>query len=104
MFEIDQLEETSVIKLTGELDVDKQYAVHAALLEAAGTHVVLDLTEVTFVDSSFLGLVSRFATNLAQSGRTCALTIARESMVARVFMLVGLHRVLDIDFVETAGL
>lgn len=57
-----------VVELTGELDLYNAHAVRQALLEQAGREperLVIDLSRVTFIDSTGLGVLIEARTQLA---------------------------------------
>lgn len=56
-YQVDQMGGCAVVHIGGEIDASTVPALDRALTEAAGlaSHVVIDLAQVTFVDSSGLG-------------------------------------------------
>lgn len=56
--EIRRMAEGTVVQLAGDVDMHRAPALHAALVELAGAQpkrLVLDLTEVSYIDSSGVG-------------------------------------------------
>ena len=81
-----------VVCLKGELDLSGSPQLEAALVEAEQSHakaIVVDLGELTFVDSSGLAVLVDAARRSATNGDQLRLTRARDH-VARVFRLTGL--------------
>lgn len=56
-YRVDQMDGCAVVHAGGEIDASTVHALDGAITEAASlaSHVVIDLAEVTFVDSSGLG-------------------------------------------------
>ena len=56
-YQVDQIDGCAVVHVGGEIDASTVHALDGAITEAAGlaSHVVIDLAQVTFVDSSGLG-------------------------------------------------
>jgi anti-sigma B factor antagonist len=56
-YQVDQMGGCAVVRVGGEIDARTVHAFHEAAAEAANlaSHVVIDLAQVTFVDSSGLG-------------------------------------------------
>ena len=87
--------EVVVIPLSGELDISNLEMIET-LVESAiaggATHLVFDLSEVTFLDSSSLALFSRTAL------RTSGVTLRRPSpLMARLIEATGLASVLAVE-------
>jgi anti-anti-sigma factor len=81
-----------VIGLKGELDLSASPQLEAALLEAEQSHakeIVVDLGELTFVDSSGLAVLVHAAGRSASNGDQLRITPGREQ-VASVLRLTGL--------------
>jgi anti-sigma B factor antagonist len=81
-----------VVRVDGELDLSTSPQLSAALTEAGGgtaTSITLDLSGVTFIDSSALRVLVLSGRALSQDG--CELRIgARSEMVARVLAMTNL--------------
>ncbi|HTW83563.1 MAG TPA: STAS domain-containing protein [Candidatus Sulfotelmatobacter sp.] len=66
----------TVLKLTGELDIAQREAVQAALqLDAGGGPVLIDLSEVSYADSTVISQLLRFRNEAEARGRKIALLI-----------------------------
>jgi anti-sigma B factor antagonist len=94
---------TSVVVFTGELDlstipqVEKQLAAQVSRKRG----VIVDLTRVTFIDSSGIALLIRAFRATRETG-TLNIVIAAGSQVDRVFHLAGIDRALPL-FTERAS-
>ena len=91
---------TQVVHLAGELDTALVAARRPELIDKcdrhAGSALVLDLTDVTFVDSTGLGLLIGVARRMREGGGEVRLRGCRRS-VRRLLTLSGLDGVLVID-------
>ncbi len=68
---IEKQDGSTVVSLAGELDLYNAEEVRAALLEACGDEpdvLVVDLAEVTFIDSTVLGVLIEARSRLADRG------------------------------------
>lgn len=87
-----------VVSLAGEVDLYVAPELKQQLLDVVGrgaTHVIVDLTDTTFVDSTTLGvligIVRRLRANEGQLAVVCS-----DRNVAKTFELTGLDRVFPI--------
>jgi len=89
-----------VLTTSGELDIRTAPELHAALdRDIDGLPVIVDLTALTFIDSSGLHTLLRNH----QDGRLAALVSAPDSNVQRVLDLVEAHKTIAIyDDLTTA--
>jgi anti-anti-sigma factor len=87
----------SVVSLAGELDLSTIPRVEKQLSERvrSGAGLVLDLSDLAFIDSSGIALIIR-AHRDAEVGAGPNLVIAPGSQVERVFRLAGVDRVLPV--------
>lgn len=89
----------SVVSLTGELDLGTLPRIENPLLRELETHpaVVLDLTALSFIDSSGIGLlIKAFRNGENPGGGQLHTVIARNSQIERVFRLAGIDRALPL--------
>ena len=88
----------SVLAVRGEVDVYSAPALHdglSALLDSGAKAVVVDLTEVGFLDSTGLGVLVAARTSALDRGG--ALPIACErARILKLFKITGLDTVFDI--------
>ena len=92
----------SVVVVAGELDLSTIPHVEKPLLAQVRTKigVVVDLTRVTFIDSSGIALLIR-AFRAAGDSRALNTVMTADSQVDRVFRLAGIDRALPL-FTERA--
>jgi anti-sigma B factor antagonist len=91
-------DETAIVVTEGELDLYTSPPFKTALvgaIEGGATRVVVDLTAVTFIDSSALGALIGGARRSALTG-TELMIVCPAGPVARVIDLTGLHRAFTI--------
>lgn len=90
--------EAHIVHVAGEIDVTSAAVLRDALeaLIADGhRQLTLDLSDVTFLDSTGLGIVVGRLKRLARHGGTLTVAAAHER-VLRVFTITGLDRLLEI--------
>jgi anti-anti-sigma factor len=87
----------SVISLAGELDLSTIPRLEKQLFQEIHSKagVIVDLTNVSFIDSSGIGLLIRAFRAIDESG-TLNTVIAEGSQVERVFRLAGVDRALPL--------
>lgn len=100
---VQRVDEAVVIRLGGELDLYNAAEVRAALREAIAddpSRVVVDMSEVEFVDSTALGVLIEARSTL---GRNDLLLAAPQFETRRTLQVSGLDRHLPVhDTVEDA--
>lgn len=95
---IKRVDEATVVELGGEIDLHSAPQLRAALLklgEEAAPRVVVDLGEVTFIDSTGIGVLVGALKRARETGgdlHFCGI----QSRVRRVFEITGLIRVLPL--------
>jgi anti-sigma B factor antagonist len=88
-------DDTHVIAVTGEIDLftAPDFKRHvSAPIDAGISHVVVDLTETTFIDSSSLGVLIGAHRRLKLRGGLLAIVCDSES-IAKTFRITGLDGV-----------
>ena len=85
---------TTLVALAGELDFYRVPALADALQAAAG-RVVVDLQEVTFVDSASLALLVREHRRLQAAGRELSVLVGEQTPTT-AFAVTGIDRILTI--------
>jgi len=87
-----------VVVASGEIDLWSAPDVRAAMVahEARDRGVVLDLREVTFIDSSGLGVIVGQHKRAQEHGEQFAVAVGGAAAVQRILELSGLVKVLDI--------
>ena len=105
MVTVSERDASVVVAIDGELDMATASALRKPILDAiAGghRHIVLDLTQVTFIDSTGLSVIIGAHKRLQPDG---AIAVATESaMVRRVFHLTGLTDLLPMTTTVTEAL
>jgi anti-sigma B factor antagonist len=99
--------ESPVVVVTGEIDMATAPMLArelSAAIETGVEAVVLDLTEVTFFDSSGLRVAIVAHRDLGDKGRRLAVVCDPEGHVRRTFALAGLADVLDLHPSREAAL
>ncbi|MBU0504713.1 MAG: STAS domain-containing protein [bacterium] len=90
--------EVAIVGLTGSLDVSVQQVFKDKLVTASHAHendVVLDFSQVTFIDSSCLGTLVSLAKNLRENKGDIKLSNLRDD-VRSIFQITRLDRVFEI--------
>lgn len=78
-----------VIRLAGELEINRKSEIRTALAATAARAVLVDLAEVTYADSVALTELLRFCAN-AQSGQRPVALVIRTPQFARLVQYAGL--------------
>ena len=96
---VEPFEKGLVLTLSGELDAYDAPALRAAFAEAAagldGAVAVLDLTAVSFLDSTALGTIVGLLRRVREQGGELRVVLP-ETEARRIFELTALERALDI--------
>jgi anti-sigma B factor antagonist len=88
--------EFEVVTLAGELDIARKEELHRALLvEPAMRGVLLDLSEVTYADSTALTELLRFRMSAEQDRIPVAIVVISPQL-DRIIRYAGLHEVFDV--------
>ncbi len=88
----------SLVSLRGEFDLAAAPALREQLLEILSdrsSDVVVDLSEVTVIDSSTLGVLLMALRALKAEGRSLSL-VARDERVMKTFRITALDRLFDV--------
>jgi anti-sigma B factor antagonist len=98
--------DASIVSLAGELDISTIPRVEKRLFAEVESHpaVVMDLTRLTFIDSSGIGLlIQAHRLGEHEGGGSLHTVIAPDSQVERVFQLAGIDRALSIHLDRDAA-
>jgi anti-sigma B factor antagonist len=102
-----ELDETTfVVAAVGEADMYTAPALEQALegvVGLGGTSVVLDLAEVTFIDSTVLSALLTFRTRFRDLGGDLVI-VSEDRRVLRTFEITGLDRLFTIERRLTDGI
>lgn len=96
--EVRTVGERTVVQLAGDVDVattDRLREQVALLISEGRSDLVVDLTDVTFLDSTGLGLLVGTLKRVRLAGGDLALVVPTEAQL-KVFRLTGLDQVLTI--------
>jgi len=96
-----------VVVVSGEIDMATAPMLQRELVTAMEAHegpVVLDLSDVTFFDSSGLRVAIVAHRDLGEQGRRLAVVCDPEGHVQRTFMLAGLSNHLELHPTRAAAL
>lgn len=89
-------EGASVARVVGEVDISNARDIAAALeagVDNRGTGLVVDLTELGFLDSSGIGVLFGLGKRLAEHRQQLRLVVPSESPIRRVLGIVRIERV-----------
>lgn len=88
-----------VVGAAGELDLQTAHTFEAALsraLEAAADRVVVDLTAVTFMDSSGVSSLVSLTRGFREAGDSVSLAASGEQQISKLLRVCGLDRLLGV--------
>ena len=91
-------ERTHVVAVEGEIDIAVSPRIRRRLIElvrAGKTRLVVDLSEVSFVDASMIELLITVHARLARGRRGRLALVCDDSDVYRIFELTGLDSLLE---------
>lgn len=87
-------EEGHLVSLSGELDILNAQRVRDTLVKVAGSTVIVDLSDLTFIDSTGIGSIVQARKQILAKGDELELRGATDA-VRRVFALTGLAHLLS---------
>ncbi len=100
LFSYEVAEDELTVKLIGEIDHHSARSLRvemdALILEVRPTRVVLDLSEISFMDSSGLGLIMGRYSLAKELGATLILR-APTAAVMKIISLAGMERMIKIE-------
>jgi anti-anti-sigma factor len=89
---VDSARSTVIVSISGEVDLSVVDTFNEELeASLSGEAVLIDMQDVTFMDSSALHVLLRAKQKLDSSGVPSALVVGDGSVVARLFELTGLE-------------
>jgi anti-sigma B factor antagonist len=91
-------EDVALVAVAGELDLYSAPRLQDGIDEATTTEartVVVDLSAISFIDSTTLGVLVQRSKRLARDGQALAV-VSNDPRTLRVFQITGLDRVLTI--------
>jgi anti-sigma B factor antagonist len=104
--ELDGQANAFVVTATGEVDMYTAPTLEQALdgvIGLGGTSVVLDLSEVTFVDSTLLSVLLRYRDRLTDLGGQLVI-VSGDRRILRTFEITGLNRIFRIELRLAEGI
>lgn len=105
--EFGQLGDAVVAEVKGEIDISNAQSVRQRLLDAvpntAGA-LVLDLSEVGYLDSSGVRLIFELAARLRHRGQDLELVVPDDSLIRRVLLLTEVQQVVPMSTSVEAAL
>lgn len=101
---IERNHRVAILVAAGELDAFAAPDLEAVLTEVHGEELVLaDLAQVSFMDSTALGLIARASRELAERGATFRVVLPASS-ARRIFEITALDRVLPVAETRASAL
>jgi anti-sigma B factor antagonist len=97
--EFSQDGDACIVTLQGEVDIYTAPALRERLIEASETDcstVVVDMTEVDFIDSSGLGVLVSALKRVRENDGQMRIVTAKEPIL-RIFRITGLDRVFELS-------
>ena len=91
---------TLTVRFEGELDLSRLDELDEALTPASklfGVELNVDLTGVTFMDSTVIGWLTRAQAELRRCNGRMRVVAARDSTLVKLLSLTGLHDQFEID-------
>ena len=95
---IERLHDVVAVTLSGELDAYDAPALRASfheVVESSPTVIVLDLTDVSFLDSTVLGTIVGLLRRVREAGGELR-TVLPETTARRIFEITALDKALDV--------
>jgi anti-anti-sigma factor len=89
-----------LVRVHGEIDLSNAQAVSSAIGSVMGQEarrLVVDLSDITYLDSAGVALLLRLAKRLRTRRRQLHLVVPRGSPVRRVLVFTGLPRVIPLE-------
>lgn len=94
------------VVVSGEIDIKTAPELEAAIVDRVGDHLVVDVTEVAFIDSTGLRVLATVRTRTGENGGRLVIVAPDNSAVARTIRLAGMAAdfqvVAHLDEVTTA--
>ncbi|MEX1030946.1 MAG: anti-sigma F factor antagonist [Paenibacillaceae bacterium] len=105
--EMEQHRKALIVRLRGELDHHTAETVKARMEEAIrredSLHIILSLKDLTFMDSSGLGVIlGRYKQIIAKGGKMVVCDIQQD--IYRLFEMSGLFKIVTLETNERAAL
>ncbi len=89
----------AIVAMGGELDYEASPQLRARLvgaIKAGGRRLVLDLTDVTFIDSTAIGVLAGTVARLDEVGGGSLAVVSTNDKVLQIFEITGLDSVIGL--------
>jgi anti-sigma B factor antagonist len=89
----------AIVAMGGELDYEASPQLRARLvgaIKAGGRRLVLDLSDVTFIDSTAIGVLAGTVARLDEVGGGSLAVVSRNDKVLQIFEITGLDSVISL--------
>ena len=89
----------AVLVVGGELDYEASPQLKARIvsaIKAGRRHLVLDLSDVTFIDSTAIGVLAGTVARLDKAGGGCLAVVCTHEKVLEIFEITGLESVITL--------
>jgi anti-sigma B factor antagonist len=89
----------SILAVGGELDYEASPQLRARLvgaIKAGGRRLVLDLSDVTFIDSTAIGVLAGTVARLDEAGGGSLAVVSTHEKVLQIFEITGLDSVITV--------
>jgi anti-sigma B factor antagonist len=89
----------AIVAMGGELDYEASPQLRARLvgaIKAGGRRLVLDLSDVTFIDSTAIGVLAGTVARLDEAGGGSLAVVSRNDKVLQIFEITGLDGVISL--------
>ena len=94
------LRDGQLLRISGEIDLANVEVVQAAIsgsVRSDASLVILDLSGTTYLDSTGLAMIFRFAERLGYRRQEFRLVVPPDSPIRRVLALISLDRVVRVE-------
>ena len=85
-----------VLSLSGKVDYYGVQEFKAALKKEPINHIVLDLSQVPFINSQFLGILITTQQRFAKTNKTLSLVVDPESLVGQILSHAAIQKLMPI--------
>ncbi len=89
----------AIVAMGGELDYEASPQLRARLvgaIKAGGRRLVLDLSDVTFIDSTAIGVLAGTVARLDEAGGGSLAVVSTNDKVLQIFEITGLDAVISL--------
>ena len=89
----------AIVAMGGELDYEASPQLRARLvgaIKAGGRRLVLDLSDVTFIDSTAIGVLAGTVARLDEAGGGSLAVVSTNEKVLQIFEITGLDSVISL--------